>query len=207
MNVKLKICGMRDAANITDVAALQPDYLGIIFYDKSPRFVGADFKMPVLGKHIKKVGVFVNEKTDAILRFIEKYSLDMVQLHGTETAGECRVLQAKGVNVIKAFSVDDDFDFEVTKPFEKVVAYFLFDTKGRYFGGNAKTFDWTLLRKYNQKVPFFLSGGISPENVSAVREIADLNIYAIDVNSGVEDRPAVKSVNKAKAIQEIINAL
>ncbi|HMV09347.1 MAG TPA: phosphoribosylanthranilate isomerase [Cyclobacteriaceae bacterium] len=207
MNVKLKICGMRDAANITEVAALQPDYLGFIFYDKSPRFVGADFKMPVLGKHIKKVGVFVNEKTDTVLHFIEKYSLDLVQLHGTETADECRVLHAKGVNVIKAFSVDDDFDFEVTKPFEKAVTYFLFDTKGKYFGGNAKTFDWTLLRKYNQKVPFFLSGGISPENVSAIREIADLNIYSIDVNSGVEDRPAVKNVNKVKAIQEIINAL
>lgn len=207
MNVKLKICGMRDAVNITEVAALQPDYLGFIFYDKSPRFVGADFKIPVLGKHIKKVGVFVNEKTDTVLHFIEKYSLDLVQLHGTETADECRVLHAKGVNVIKAFSVDDDFDFEVTKPFEKAVTYFLFDTKGRYFGGNAKMFDWTLLRKYNQTVPFFLSGGISPENISAVREVQDLNIHAIDVNSGAEDHPAFKNVGKVKVIQEVINAL
>ena len=198
---------MRDAANVADVAALQPDYLGFIFYEKSPRFVGADFKMPDLPTGVKRVGVFVNEKIDTIIQFIEKYSLDMVQLHGTETADECGVLHAKGIEVIKAFSVDDDFDFEATKPFEKAVTYFLFDTKGKYFGGNAKTFDWSLLRKYNQRVPFFLSGGISPENISAVRELQDLNIHAIDVNSGVEDHPACKNVGKVKVIQEVINAL
>lgn len=207
MNVKLKICGMRDVANVAEVAALQPDYLGFIFYNKSPRFVGQNFKMPVLPESIQKVGVFVNERTETVLRYVENHHLDLVQLHGHETAADCEALHTTGVNVVKAFSVDDEFDFDVTKSFEEAVTYFLFDTRGTYFGGNAKTFDWTLLRKYNQHVPFFLSGGISPENVSAIREIADLNIHAIDVNSGVEDRPAVKNVNRIKAIKEIINAL
>lgn len=207
MNVKLKICGMRDTANIADVAALQPDYLGFLFYEKSPRFVGADFNMPDLPNGVKRVGVFVNEKTENIFQRIERYKLDFVQLHGNETVRECDVLHTKGVRVIKAFSVDDGFDFDVTKSFETYVHYFLFDTKGKYFGGNAKTFDWSLLRKYNQTVPFFLSGGISPENISAVRELQGLNIHAIDVNSGVEEHPAFKNVSKVKAIQEVINAL
>lgn len=207
MNVKLKICGMRDAANIADVAVLQPDYLGFIFYEKSPRFVGADFNMPDLPNGVKRVGVFVNEKTENIFQCIERYKLDFVQLHGNETVRECDVLHTKRVKVIKAFSVDDGFDFDVTKSFETYVHYFLFDTKGKYFGGNEKTFNWSLLRRYNQAIPFFLSGGISPENISAVRELQGLNIHAIDVNSGVEEHPAFKNVSKVKVIQEVINAL
>lgn len=206
MNVKLKICGMRDAANIASVAVLQPDYMGFIFYDKSPRYVGEDFKLPRIDSGIRKVGVFVNEGTELILRKVEQYKLDFVQLHGAESVEQCAELSQK-VDVIKAFSIDETFDFNALKPFENHVTYFLFDTKGRYFGGNAKTFDWNLLKKYNQKVPFFLSGGIAPENVSDVEVLKNLNIHAIDVNSGVEDAPGIKNITKIKTIKSVLHAL
>lgn len=206
MNVKLKICGMRDAANIASIAALQPDYMGFIFYDKSPRYVTEDFTLPQIDSGIRKVGVFVNEGTELILRKVEQYKLDFVQLHGTESVEQCAELSQK-VDVIKAFSIDETFDFNALKPFENHVTYFLFDTKGRYFGGNAKTFDWNLLKKYNQKVPFFLSGGIAPENVSDVEVLKNLNIHAIDVNSGVEDAPGIKNITKIKTIKSVLHAL
>ena len=206
MNVKLKICGMRDAANIASIAALQPDYIGFIFYGKSPRYVSEDFKLPRIDSGIRKVGVFVNEQTGSILRKVEQYKLDFVQLHGNESIEQCAELSQK-VDVIKAFSIAETFDFNALKPFENHVTYFLFDTKGRYFGGNAKAFDWNLLKKYNQHVPFFLSGGITPENVSDVDGLRNLNIRAIDVNSGVEDAPGIKNSTKIKTIKSVLHAL
>ena len=206
MDIKFKICGMRDAANIASIAALQPDYMGFIFYDKSPRYVTEDFTLPRIDSGIRKVGVFVNEGTELILRKVEQYKLDFVQLHGTESVEQCAEVSQK-VDVIKAFSIDETFDFDALKPFENHVTYFLFDTKGRYFGGNAKTFDWNLLKKYNQQVPFFLSGGITPENVSNVDGLRNLNIHAIDVNSGVEDAPGIKNSTKIKMIKSVLHAL
>lgn len=207
MKLKLKICGMRDTANILDVSALQPDYLGFIFYAQSPRFVGSEFEMPNIPKSVKKVGVFVNEKTDKIIRTVSEYQLDLVQLHGNETPDQCETLKAAGVHVIKFFAVDENFDFALVNPFKPYVRFFLFDTKGKYYGGNAKTFDWTLLQKYDQLVPFFLSGGISAENVKAIEKIANLNLYALDANSGVEISAAVKDINKVKELKRVADSL
>ena len=207
MNVKLKICGMRDPANIAEVIALHPDYMGFIFYDKSPRYVGESLELPVIPQSIKKVGVFVNERTETVTRTARDYKLDFVQLHGTETPEQCETLKDEGIEVIKAFSVDENFDFNTINSFKEHVQYFLFDTKGNYFGGNAKTFDWSLLQKYDQSVPFFLSGGISPENVSTLKELGNLNIHAVDVNSGVETAPGVKDVNKIKKLKRVIDSL
>jgi phosphoribosylanthranilate isomerase len=93
MSVELKVCGMRDPANIAEVAALQPDYMGFIFYEKSPRFVGDDFEMPAIPVGIKKVGVFVNETTEAIVNKVNRYKLDFVQLHGNESSAQCLELE------------------------------------------------------------------------------------------------------------------
>ncbi|MEI9921820.1 MAG: phosphoribosylanthranilate isomerase [Bacteroidota bacterium] len=188
--IKLKICGMRDAANIRAVAELKPDYMGFIFYEKSPRFVGTDFKIPVKNA----VGVFVNESTERIL---EK-DVSIVQLHGDETPAQCQELKDKGLTVIKAFSIDDDFDFAKTKDYK--VDYFLFDTKGQYYGGNAKAFNWNKLREYDQKIPFFLSGGLNAENLKDLGTLKGMNLYAIDLNSGVEDSPGVKNIGKIKEV-------
>jgi phosphoribosylanthranilate isomerase len=181
--------------------------MGFIFYDKTPRYVGVDFIIPEgFPGTTRRVGVFVNAPTQAIVSKVNEFKLDLVQLHGHETVSQCRELRQHGVGVIKVFSVDENMDFTVTKPYKDAVDYFLFDTKGKFYGGNARTFDWSVLARYDQAVPFFLSGGIGPENVEAIRALKGLNIQAIDVNSGVEIRPAFKDVTKIKAIMAILNS-
>jgi len=203
--IEMKVCGMRDPDNILEVSQLKPDYMGFIFYDKTPRYVGNDFSIPDdFPSSTKRVGVFVNEERDVILKKVAKYKLDFVQLHGHESVAQCRELKAAGVGVIKVFSVDDKMDFTVTEPYQLVVDYFLFDTKGKLYGGNAQLFDWNVLLRYDQKIPFFLSGGITPENVEGIKDFPSLNIRAIDVNSGVELRPAYKDVEKIRTIKSIL---
>lgn len=197
MEVKLKVCGMRDAENVLGVAALQPDYMGFIFYPKSPRFVGEDFQVPEsFPTAIKKVGVFVNETAEKMLAIAHTLQLDYLQLHGNESVEVCATIKQAGIGVIKVFSVEDDFDFAVTKPYQSSVDFFLFDTKGKYYGGNAQVFDWTVLNRYDQQVPFFLSGGITPDNVTNIAALENMNLHALDVNSGVEIQPALKSIEK-----------
>jgi phosphoribosylanthranilate isomerase len=202
--IALKVCGNRD--NIAEVASLNPDYMGFIFYEPSPRHVGVDFKMPVLPKSIKKVGVFVNEEVEVIKKLVAKFKLDFVQLHGHESVEDCRVLKELGVGVIKVFSIDTIFDFDTTMLYEGAADYFLFDTKGKFYGGNAIPFDWNLLTNYHQRVPFFLSGGLSLENIFAVNNLSTMNLHAIDVNSGVEDSPGLKNIVKTKFMLEILNS-
>lgn len=206
-NIKIKVCGMRDQENILEVARLRPDYMGFIFYDKTPRYVGADFMIPKdFPASTKRVGVFVNESVEEILKKVAAFNLDFVQLHGNETVAACAELKECGVGVIKVFSVDDEMDFSITEAYEQVVDFFLFDTRGKLYGGNAMTFDWNVLTRYNQKIPFFLSGGITPDNVEDVKPVAALNLRAIDVNSGVELQPALKDVQKIKTIQSILHS-
>ena len=195
---------MRDTENIAAVASLRPQYLGFIFYPKSPRFVGESFDIPAnVPASIKRVGVFVNESDGVIVAKSQSSKLDFVQLHGNESPAQCYELKATGLSVIKVFSIDDDFNFELTKPYRDVVDYFLFDTKGKYYGGNAKTFDWNILERYDQEIPFFLSGGLSPENVNALGEIVKMNIHALDLNSGVEISPGLKDIEKISAIMAL----
>lgn len=207
MRLNLKICGLRDPENIRQIMELLPDYIGFIFYQKSPRFVGSDFKMPDVPSGIKKVGVFVDEAVDKIKSKVVKYSLDLVQLHGNESAAACAQLKTSTLGVIKAFSVDESFDFEITKPYQSVADYFLFDTKGANYGGNGQRFDWEILNRYNQKVPFFLSGGISVQNIHKVSSLRNLNMHAVDVNSGIEISPGVKDYLKAKELKLILNSI
>lgn len=196
---------MRDADNIRLVASLKPDYLGFIFYPESPRFVGNDFRLPEdLPPSIRRVGVFVNETTDRILETAKRVGLDSIQLHGDESVEQCYSLRREGLTIIKVFSVSYGFDFNHTKPYIPAVDYFLFDTKGKYYGGNADTFDWEILKRYDQEIPFFLSGGLSPQNVGDVSTMEGMNLHALDVNSGVEESPGVKSIEK---IETLLNRL
>lgn len=197
--IAIKVCGMRDHRNIMDVASLDPQYLGFIFYGKSPRYVGDGFKLPsTLPSSINKVGVFVNEATDVIIRKVKTLEFDFIQLHGNETVEQCAALKAMGMKIIKAFSVDEEFDFLKIDAFKKHVDFFLFDTKGKLFGGNARTFDWTLLKKYDQEVPFFLSGGLSTTNIEQLGEVGNMNLHALDFNSGVEEAPGLKNIEKVR---------
>src|SRR3546814_918001 len=138
----MKFCGMRHAYNIACVSKIRPDFLGFIFYPPSPRYVGENFKMPQLPAGIHRVGVFVNEVNEVILQKVAEHGLDFVQLHGQESPEQCLALKEHAVGVIKVFSVDDEMDFSATQDYRHVVDYFLFDTKGKYFGGNASRFDW-----------------------------------------------------------------
>lgn len=205
--IKLKVCGMRDPENIRAVAALRPDYMGFIFYPGTPRYVGEAFAIPDdFPDTTRRVGVFVNATTEEVLRQSRLHRLDLVQLHGDETPAQAGALKDAGLGVIKVFSVGSEMDFGATADYVSVVDYFLFDTKGKYYGGNARAFDWTLLSRYDQSVPFFLSGGITPENIVGIRDLETLNIAAVDVNSGVETQPALKDINKIKTLTEILNS-
>lgn len=193
-SVKLKICGLRD--NAGQVAGLRPDYAGFIFYNKSPRYVGDDYVLPqsqFLG--IDKVGVFVDESMEKMAFLAKKYQLDYMQLHGHESAECCAQLKEQGWQIIKAFAVDEAFDFQTLKPYEDSVDYFLFDTKTAQYGGSGKTFDWTVLRDYASKKPFFLSGGIGLDNVAALEALNLDQLHALDVNSKFEVRPGMKDVD------------
>ena len=196
--MKLKICGMKFLENITDVSALLPDYLGFIFYKKSARYF--DGTIPTLPKSIKKVGVFVNETEANILLQINKHQLDLVQLHGNEPPELCQNLKKQNVTVIKVFSVDDDFDFNVLTKYNAVCDYFLFDTKGKLHGGNGETFNWDILKKYKSKKPLFLSGGIGLHEIEQIKQL-QLPIFAIDINSKFEIEPGLKNTDLLKQIK------
>lgn len=200
----LKVCGMGTAENILEVASLEPDYLGFIFFEGSPRnFTG---RIPPLPERIKKTGVFVNASANFILEKIRDFELQAVQLHGEESAGFCQTLKERfrkenKTVLIKVFSVRDTFDFEELRSYEGIADFFLFDTKGDNKGGNGIVFDWELLKNYPSSTPFFLSGGIGLEEIDALKDFfrylesigkREL-LHGIDVNSKFETAPGRKS--------------
>lgn len=196
--MKLKICGMKYHTNIQEIAALQPDYLGFIFYEKSLRFFEGE--LPEIPNTTAKVGVFVNASLSDILNKIKAYDLQLVQLHGEESPEICEVLQLINIKVIKTFSIEDTFDFETLTPYETVCDYYLFDTKGTNPGGNGTTFNWELLKNYPSEKPFFLSGGIGLEEINQIKQL-HLPIHAIDVNSKFEIKPGLKNTQLLKQLK------
>ncbi|WP_227740353.1 phosphoribosylanthranilate isomerase [Salegentibacter sp. BLCTC] len=211
-NLKLKICGMKHPENISEVAKLQPDYMGFIFYKKTPRYF--EDSIPEISREIKRTGVFVNEDINIILQKIKEHDLNAIQLHGEESDTFCAELKTllveTEVEIIKVFSVKDDFDFGLLEAYETVVDYFLFDTKGKNKGGNGITFNWEVLKEYPSKNPFFLSGGIGPEEVEAINELQayfkengkENLLYAIDVNSKFEEKAGLKNAEKLKEFRK-----
>jgi phosphoribosylanthranilate isomerase len=198
---KLKVCGMRTKENIQSLLEVQPDYVGFIFYEKSPRFVGEELDAGLLHsfpRSIKKVGVFVNAHPDFILKNVKKYGLDMVQLHGNETPEFCKGLRSRGLSIIKAFSIDKEFNFARLNNYKNFCDYFLFDTKGESYGGTGKAFDWEMLKSYDNEKPFFLSGGISPDHTGMISELKAMNIHSVDINSLFEKEPGLKDVEMVK---------
>lgn len=206
--MKVKVCGMREPENLKQIAALQPDYMGFIFYEGSKRYCDGTITPELLAElpaSIKKVGVFVNETTEVILDTARKYKLDVVQLHGRETPRQCQEIKNAGLEVIKAFSVDDNFVFENTLLYERGCDYFLFDTRGNNYGGNGTVFDWEILKGYLSDKPYFLSGGLNLENLKS-REFEKIwpKPFALDVNSGFELEPGLKDVEQVKELIKLI---
>jgi len=192
----IKICGMKFSENILAVSALKPDFMGFIFYTKSPRYA-EPLDISVLNslpESIKKIGVFVNEDIEDILTIVYKYNLDGVQLHGSENVDVCKKLKDSGLLVIKAFPVTDANNFKVTKAYEGACDYFLFDTKTDAFGGSGLKFNWNILSGYKGETPFLLSGGIAPDDEEAILKIEHPKFFGIDLNSKFEVKPGLKNV-------------
>ncbi|WP_439585874.1 phosphoribosylanthranilate isomerase [Dyadobacter bucti] len=206
--MKIKVCGMRQQGNIEKLVALQPNFIGFIFYEKSPRYVGEELDETYIRnipKSIKKVGVFVNANPGYILDMVKKYDLQYAQLHGNEMPDLCRSIRQKGVNIIKAFSIDEKFNFAMLNNYKSFCDLFLFDTKGINPGGNGTAFDWKLLKKYDNEKPFLLSGGIGLENIEEIIALSKtLPIYGIDVNSMFETEPGVKDITRLEELFSLL---
>lgn len=198
--IRLKVCGLRD--NIEEVIALGPDYAGFIFYNKSPRYVGEEFEMIDWDDEVKSVGVFVNESLENVQQLVTEHKLNFVQLHGNETPEFCSKLKHSGIRIIRAFQMDETFDFDLLENYTSTVDYFLFDTKTSSYGGSGRTFNWNLLKRYKMEKKYFLSGGISLDNFDEVANIDLQKIEAIDVNSKFEVSPGLKNIQELSVLKE-----
>jgi phosphoribosylanthranilate isomerase len=203
--MKIKVCGLKHPGNIKAVAVLNPDYVGFICYGRSPRYID-DLAASVpaeISKDIHKTGVFVNEDDETINLLIDKYGFDTIQLHGDESPEFSDAFRGK-VTVIKAFGVDNDFNFDLLENYVGKVDYFMFDTKTSGYGGSGKTFDWSILNNYKLDIPFFLSGGISLDNIAEVKNITHPQFYAVDLNSRFETEPGLKDLEKLESAFDTI---
>ena len=199
----IKICGLRD--NFADVVALKPDFAGLIFYPKSPRFVELS-QDPVLKQKltdVKKVGVFVNAEKDYILGKVSEYNLDLVQLHGNESPELCAEIR-KSLPVIKAFGISSESDLQSAEKYAQYVDYLLFDTKTKGYGGSGVKFDWQMLQNVNISQKFLLSGGISLDDLEDIKALKINNLVGVDLNSRFEDAPGLKNIEKLKQALNIV---
>jgi len=199
--INIKVCGITQVKQLQQLEALNVDYAGLIFYKDSPRYMGDKLS----GKEIKnadfdlkKVGVFVNPSYSDLLDAIDDYGLDIVQLHGNETPEMCQDL-SDSVEVIKAFRLGENGTADIDKlvePYDAVCDYYLFDTAGlkESFGGTGKQFNWSILNSAKIEKPFFLSGGIGPDDAAKVKAFKHPDFFAIDVNSKFETEPGVKDM-------------
>ncbi|MDF2517851.1 MAG: N-(5-phosphoribosyl)anthranilate isomerase [Sphingobacterium sp.] len=206
MAVKIKVCGMKHPDNIAAVTALDIHYIGFIFYEKSKRFVGNTSREYIKGvKGVTKVGVFVNASLPEICHKIDEFNLNAVQLHGDESPQFCEELkQHTAVTVIKAFGIDQNFDWSVLDAYVGAVDFFLFDTKSSSYGGTGMRFDWSLLHQYKLERPYFLSGGLDVDSVEDALQANDPRLYALDLNSKFEVEPGLKDIDLlARSINSI----
>ena len=200
----IKVCGMREAENIREVEALGINWLGLIFWPKSSRYVSE--RPDYLPRNAKRVGVFVDEDTETIKQIADDYALDLIQLHGHESPEQISHLSplTSHLSIIKAFSIATTEDLEQIGAYEGLVDYFLFDTKGPSVGGNGVQFDWQVLAHYHGKTPFLLSGGIGPEDAERIRAFYHPQCIGIDLNSRFEISPGFKDVQKLKTFLQKI---
>ena len=203
----IKVCGMRDDANLLALGKLQPDFVGMIFYPLSPRYVGeqptAVQAAPIA--NAVKTGVFVDAPIETIADRCHAFGLGCVQLHGHETPAFCQeVRQRTGCRVIKAISVADAADIDKAQAYNGVADYLLFDTKTPKKGGSGQQFDWSLLDKYEGMTPFFVSGGIDERSLAKLQEHVWPALVGVDLNSRFETAPAIKNIDRLKTVFEFL---
>ena len=192
---------MREPDNIQELARLPIDYMGFIFYDKSARYTAALPQLP-LPEHIKKAGVFVNADRTFVETKIAS-GLQAVQLHGQESPAFCQAVKKQGIEVIKAFGIDEQIDWRLLEPYVGIVDYFLFDTSSPQHGGTGRTFDWTVLAGYPYDTPYFLSGGLDLNNLPEALALDDEHLIGLDLNSKFELAPGLKDIDKLKKALKI----
>ena len=191
---------MRDPKNIHEVEEAGADWVGFIFFKKSPRYVAQ--KPAYLPERAKRVGVFVNASETEIESIADDFRLDFVQLHGKESPELCQAIRDKGHKVIKVFSLKSEADLSQTEAYNGCADFFLFDTPCKEYGGSGRCFDWSLLSGYCGTTPFILSGGLNPGSVDALKSFSHPLWAGIDLNSGFETAPAMKD---AQALKEFID--
>ncbi|MEI8142355.1 MAG: phosphoribosylanthranilate isomerase [Chitinophagia bacterium] len=201
--MQFKVCGITSINQATALQAMGVHYIGFIFYPSSKRYVLDKLSLAELANFkpagVKKVGVFVNEPLEQLLETVEAAGLDLVQLHGDESPDYCATVRQK-VETIKVFRVGAAVpDFAA---YEAVVDYFLFDTDSALYGGTGQHFNWELIKGVTIPKPFFLSGGIGPNDIQGVQVMektkAGKTLLALDINSQFEDTPGVKNLEKIK---------
>ena len=197
----IKVCGMRDVDNIIQAGMAGMDWMGMIFWQKSARYVNNPDTAKAIPEGVKKVGVFVNELPENIVEKADKYSLDIIQLHGSEEVDTIRELRLRLHDkvFVKAISVSQTEDIRLAEMYDKEVDYLLFDTKCKSVGGSGRQFEWSILQNYKGDTPFLLSGGIGPDDAENVKAFKHPMMAGIDLNSKFELSPGLKDVEKLSA--------
>lgn len=208
--LKLKVCGLTQLPQIAQLTDWKVDFLGFIFYEKSPRYVLSHLSLEDLKgiDHQGKVGVFVNETAKTIAKMVAQADLNLVQLHGDEDAlfvQNLKSLLPSDVKIIKVIRVGKNTEgghLQALLSHYKDVDYFLFDTDSSAFGGTGISFDWELLHHLEIHKDYFLSGGISIDNIGSVHHLKQ-QPFAIDINSKFEIEPGIKDLDKIKRLLNI----
>ena len=211
--MKLKVCGLTKMDQIQELVSLNTDFLGFIFYEKSPRFVLNNLNLEEISEinHQGKVGVFVNETVEKITEISEKSNLNFIQLHGDEDEEfikRLRQMLNENTKIIKVIRIGDNktnFENEIKKitNIKSQISNLLFDTDSKAFGGTGKTFDWQILNEIEIPIPYFLSGGISLENLENLK-ILNQKPLVLDINSKFETEPGIKDLEKIKTFKSLL---
>ena len=225
-NYQLKVCGLTQLSQIQELISLNTNFLGFIFYDRSPRFVLNQLSLEEISEinHQGKVGVFVNETVEKITEISEKSNLNFIQLHGDEDEEfikRLRQMLNENTKIIKVIRIGDDktnFENEIKKMsnLKSQISNLLFDTDSKAFGGTGKTFDWKILNEIEIPKPYYLSGGISLENIKNLQNFVKVNMsenktltklntpFALDINSKFETEPGIKNLEKIKTFKSLL---
>lgn len=201
--LQVKVCGMRDAANIAEVGALCPDYMGFIFVESSPRYVEPTLRQEnvSLPASVRRIGVFKDATVSKVCEVAREFSLHGVQLHGGESVEYMRAIRRDlpSLLIIKSVNVSNSDDIARLSTTNGLPDLFLLDGKSP---GSGMSFDWELLSHYRAPVDFLIAGGVGPSDISRIVTLAERypRLIGIDINSRVESAPAVKDLQKVKEV-------
>ncbi len=206
---RVKICGLTTLEHARYGSGAMADFLGYIFYEKSPRYIEPSEAAAIITwiEGPANVGVFVNKSIDDVNDIAKLTGIEYVQLHGDESPEYCELIEKP---IIKAFRVKADDTAETLRdrvqPYRDAAAYFLFDAyTSDVYGGSGKSFNWDILAKFDSPRPYLLAGGLSSENVKeAVKKVKP---YGLDVSTSLEDEPGIKSFEKMETFFDVMQEI